>query len=193
MTTTMKKHRGYTLIELIVSVGLFAIVMLLVSGSYLMMISINRQTQSISTGIDNLSFALEAMTHDIRVGSGYTCPGGTTTCTVDASVGTFSFKNESGVAVSYSLSGSAITKTTGGVASSLTDASSVTVTSLIFYVTGAKTAAQGDLEQARATIAVSGIVSSGAGKPASVLKIELLVQRANSGYTLHDVRIPALN
>jgi prepilin-type N-terminal cleavage/methylation domain-containing protein len=168
----LKNQGGYTLIELVVAVGLFALVMLLVSGAYLMMINVNQQTQNISTGIDNFSFALDAMTHDIRVGSGYTCPTGTSDCTVDASSGSFALKNESGIPVSYTLSGSAITKTTAGVSSYLTDATTVTVTSLVFYVTGTKTAAQGDLQQARVMIAVTGTVSSGAGKALQSFTVE---------------------
>ncbi|MFA6969108.1 MAG: prepilin-type N-terminal cleavage/methylation domain-containing protein, partial [Candidatus Paceibacterota bacterium] len=90
--------RGYTLIELIIAVGLFALVMLLASGAYIMMIGLSRQAQGIATGINNLSFALETMTRDIRTGTNYNC-GGLGDCSSGASV--FSFKNESGVTVSY--------------------------------------------------------------------------------------------
>ncbi|HVM58918.1 MAG TPA: prepilin-type N-terminal cleavage/methylation domain-containing protein, partial [Candidatus Paceibacterota bacterium] len=62
---------GYTLVELIVAMGLFAIIMTLSTGAYLIMISVNRHAQAISTGIDNLSFALEDMTRTIRTGTVY--------------------------------------------------------------------------------------------------------------------------
>ena len=62
----MKRARGYTLIELMVAVGLFAIVMMLASGAYLVMIGVSRQTQGIATGVDNLAFALETMTRITR-------------------------------------------------------------------------------------------------------------------------------
>src|SRR3989338_11534095 len=91
---SMKNNRGYTLIELIIAVGLFALIMMLASGAYLVMIGINRQVQSIATGIDNLAFALETMTRTIRTGTSYSCnnsgdcnSGGTT----------FSVRNSSGV------------------------------------------------------------------------------------------------
>ena len=71
--------RGYTLIELIVAVGLFSFVMTLVSGAYFLMIGINRQAQSIATGINNLSFALETMSRTIRTGYDYDC-GGASSC-----------------------------------------------------------------------------------------------------------------
>ena len=70
-TPTARLVSGYTLVELIVAVGLFALVMLLAAGAYLMMIGVNRQAQGIATGIDNLSFALETMTRSIRTGTNY--------------------------------------------------------------------------------------------------------------------------
>ncbi len=156
----MNTRRGYTLIELIVAVGMFALVMLLASGAYLMMIGVNRQTQGITTGINSLSFALEAMTRSIRTGTGYDC-GGLGDCPGGAS--SFSFTNSNGVPVSYSLSASTIQETVGGSQRALTDAS-VTISSLMFYVFGTPSVRQGDYQQPRVTIIVSGTVSSGPGK-----------------------------
>lgn len=159
----MKKYpiaRGYTLIELIVAMGLFAFVMTLSSGAYLLMIGLNRQAQGIATGIDNLSFAIETMTRDIRTGSNYRC-GGLGDCSSGAS--SFSFKNASGVDVSYSLVSSVIQKTVGSAVSTLTDPT-VNVSSLAFYATGTT---PGDTQQPHVTIIVSGTVSYGAGKSES--------------------------
>lgn len=156
----MMRSRGYTLIELIVAVGVFALVMVLASGAYLVMIGANRSAQSTATGIDNLSFALEIMTRSIRTGNSYNC-GGIGDCPAGAA--TFAFKDESGTAVSYALSGSSIQETVGGVTSVLTDPS-VTVSSLTFYASGTKTEAQGDLLQGHVTVIVSGTVSAGPGK-----------------------------
>src|SRR3989344_6069238 len=151
-----QKKRGYTLIELIIAVGLFALVMTLASGAYLVMIGISRQTQAIATGIDNLSFALETMTRTIRTGTEYTCPGGTSNCTTT----TFSVRNESFVVTSYRLSGGAITQTQNGAEVPLTDPL-VTVSSLLFYASGTT---RGDDFQPRVTMIVSGTVSSEPGK-----------------------------
>lgn len=183
----IKKQGGYTLIELIVAVGLFAMVMLLASGAYIMMIGLNRQAQGLATGIDNLSFALETMTRDMRTGGNYSCGLGLGLgdCVVGGS--SFSFKNESGTTVSYTLAGSALQETMAGVQSNLTDPLSVAVTSLTFYVSGTepycKTAlcsAPNDINQPHVTITVSGIVcpstiSGGVcagGKPAQYFSVE---------------------
>ncbi len=168
----MKKehtHGGYTLIELIVAVGLFAIVMMLASGAYLVMININRQTQGIAVGIDNLSFALETMTRTIRTGTNYSCS--TSIPHTDGSpclFSTFSVTDSMGHTVSYTMgstgSGGNITQTTssGTVNSTapLTD-SSTDIISLKFYAIG--TQPYPDTQQARVTIVISGTVSSGPG------------------------------
>lgn len=153
---------GYTLVELIVATGLFALVMLLASGAYLMMIGLNRHAQSVATGIDNLSFAIETMARDIRTGTAYDC-GGLGDCPNGLS--SFSFRDAAGRAVSYSLASSAIQKTVGGVASALTDPS-VTVSSLMFYTSGTAPETAGDPlhQQPHVTIIISGTVSYGAGK-----------------------------
>lgn len=155
----MKNARGYTLVELIVAVGLFALVMLLASGAYLMMIGINRQAQGIATGIDNLAFALETMTRDIRTGTEYSCAGN--------NCNSFSFKNSSKAPASYSCSGvcspsspGALQETVNGTTMTLTDPS-VKVTALNFYTEGL---AKGDGLQPRVTIVIKGTVTYAAGK-----------------------------
>lgn len=157
-----RRSSGYTLVELIVAVGLFAIVMALSSGTYLMMIGLNRQAQGIAIGIDDLSFALETMTRDIRTGSAYDC-GGAGDCPGGAS--SFSFLNKNNAAVTYSLSGTSLVKTMGSIQSTLTDPS-VAVSSLTFYAYGTRPA-PGDYQQSRVVIIMSGTVSTGAGKAES--------------------------
>src|SRR3989338_5106390 len=153
------RFRGYTLIELIIAVGLFALVMVLASGAYLTMINLNRQVQGIVTGIDDLSFTLDTMTRAIRTGSDYTC-GGVGDCPSGAS--SFSFTDSAGRAISYSLGASAIQETVNGVPSTLTDPS-LTISSLMFYAFGTRSVPN-DYKQSRVTIIVSGTVSTGPGK-----------------------------
>ena len=162
----MKKPNGYTLVELIVSVGLFALVMLLASGAYLLMIGLNQQVQGIATGIDNLSFAVEAMARDIRTGSAYNCAG-LGDCPSGGS--SFSFKNAAGVTVSYSLNGSTLQEIVGGGSPMILTDPSVTITSLTFYAVGT---VPRDAYQPHVTIIVAGTVSAGAGKPSQSFTIE---------------------
>lgn len=165
------RSNGFTLVEIIVSVGIFALVMLLASGAYIMMIGLNRQAQGIATGIDNVSFALETMTRDIRTGVGYTCPGGSIDCDIDGSTDAFSFTNSKGEPVSYTLSGGALQEDINGSQTLLTDPS-VELTALTFYVRGTALASAGDLEQARVTVVVSGSVASSASKNPQTFTVE---------------------
>ena len=148
------RSKGYTLVELIIAVGLFALIMMLASGAYLVMIGVNRQVQGIATGIDNLAFALETMTRTIRTGAGYSCPGGASDCIVN----NFSLTDADGTPVTYAISDGVITQ--NGVA--LTDPS-VNVSSLAFYASGTRKPPS-DYLQSRVTIVISGTVSSGPGK-----------------------------
>ena len=125
-----------------------------------MIIAVNRQAQGLTTGVNNLSFALETMTRDIRTGSNFsTAPG------------TFTFTDEAGNTVTYGCSSAcsvdtpgSLQKTVGSVTSTITDAS-VQITALTFTLTGASRYSQnGDTTQPRVTIDVRGVVSTGPGK-----------------------------
>lgn len=152
-----KSTRGYTLVELIIAIGLFSLVMTLVSGAYIVMIGLTARAQGTATGIDNLSFALETMTRSIRTGTNYVC-GSLGDCPNGSS--DFSFTNSKGIAVEYSLSDSGVIMTQNTIP--LTD-SSVNVSSLTFYVSGTTPVSQGEYTQPYVTIVVSGTVPSGSG------------------------------
>ena len=152
--------RGYTLIELIVAIGLFALIMTLASGAYLIMIGANRQVQGAATGVDNLAFALEDMTRSIRTGTGYSSTAGNSFTFTDANQQSVTFTVSTNPSYCAGSSAGCLVETKGGVTSPLTDAS-VSISSLSFRPTGT---ARGDSEQARVTIVVSGFVSVGPGK-----------------------------
>ena len=156
-----QKEKGFTLVEMVVSIGVFALVMTLAAGAYLVLIAINRQAQAISTSVDSLAFSLETMTRDIRTGSGYNCAteaGGN--CT-SAPGNAFYFTDNNGRAASYALMGGAIVKTIGGAAGGVITDPSVTVTALNFYVSGAD---PGDAYPPHVTIVIIGSISAGPGK-----------------------------
>lgn len=170
----LNHSRGYSLAELMVAVSLFAFVMMLSSGSYIMMISINRQAQSLATGINSLSFALETMARTIRTGSTY-C--GSSTCNSGGSGDSFDFLDKDNHLVRYTLSGSKIRLTDStGSTYDLTDPS-VIVTSLAFYPEGTATYAGGDSRQARVSIIITGNVPYGPGKTQTFTVETLAVMR----------------
>ncbi|MCA9366806.1 type II secretion system protein [Candidatus Kaiserbacteria bacterium] len=64
---------GFTLIEMIVSLGLFSIVITVAVGALLVLIANNKQLQQEQGVMTNLSFALDSMTREIRTGTKYFC------------------------------------------------------------------------------------------------------------------------
>jgi len=64
---------GFSLIEMIVSLGVFSVVITIAVGALLTMIASNNQLQAEQSVMTNLSFALDSMTREIRTGSHYYC------------------------------------------------------------------------------------------------------------------------
>lgn len=162
MSITPKSQvRGYTLLEMIVSVGIFSIVMLIVTGAYLTLISLDRKARATNQLVSNLSFAIESMTRSIRTGSTYSCNGaGNGTCS------RFSFVDSQGRTVTYLLkSDGSIGQCTSGTcvdatAIALTDPK-ITLSALTFYVRGVGTS---DTIEPQVTISLRGTLESDPGK-----------------------------
>lgn len=67
------KSYGFTLIELMVSLSVFAIVMLVSVGTLLILIDANAKAQALDSSTTNLSFALDSITRELRTGYHYYC------------------------------------------------------------------------------------------------------------------------
>lgn len=65
--------RGFTLIEMIVAVGLFSVVMVISITTLLSLIDANRKAQALQSVMNNLNIALDGMVRSIREGSNYRC------------------------------------------------------------------------------------------------------------------------
>lgn len=66
-------ERGFTLIEMVVSVALFAIVMTICVDVLLSLVNANRKAQALQSVMNNLDIALDGMVRGIREGSDYHC------------------------------------------------------------------------------------------------------------------------
>ena len=64
---------GFTLIEMMVAVSLFAVVMTISVGALLSLVDANRKAQSIQSVMNNLNVALDGMVRNIRMGTAYHC------------------------------------------------------------------------------------------------------------------------
>jgi prepilin-type N-terminal cleavage/methylation domain-containing protein len=72
MSRSLRQH-GFTLIEMIVSLALFAGVITIAVGALLVLVAANDQLQGEQSVMINLSFALDSMTREIRTGTNYLC------------------------------------------------------------------------------------------------------------------------
>jgi prepilin-type N-terminal cleavage/methylation domain-containing protein len=68
-----RKKAGFTLIEIMVAVTIFAIVMVTAIGSVLSITNSNRKAQTLNSVISNLNFAVDSMVRDVRTGFQYNC------------------------------------------------------------------------------------------------------------------------
>lgn len=66
-------QQGFSLIELMVSLSVFAIVMTISVGTILIMIDVNAKAQALFSSTTNVSFALDNITREIRTGHHYHC------------------------------------------------------------------------------------------------------------------------
>ena len=90
-------NRGFTIIELMVAVGLFLIVVSIAAAVFVQSLRSQKQVVALMAANDNASLTLEQMTREIRLASQFT-----STCT------RLSFTNYFGEAVSYELNNDAI-------------------------------------------------------------------------------------
>lgn len=65
------KQSGFTLLEMLVAVAIFAVVMTMTMSAFLNIVDIQAKAESFRKVNDNLNFAMEAMMREIREGYGY--------------------------------------------------------------------------------------------------------------------------
>ena len=171
-------QKGFTLVEMLVSIALFSVVMVVALGALLALSSATRRAESLNTAVNNLGAAIDSMTRAIRTGTNYHCgtsgnPNTPQDCT--ASPGSYiSFIAADGTQVAYCLDGTVIKRQTipPGSGTTLSAACSssnfipitapeVTIASLAFYVVGSCPASAGscsDTFQPKVTVLVSGTI-----------------------------------
>lgn len=93
----MRYHYGFTLLEMIVALGVFSIVILTTSSGFLSLLNAERKAAAKIEIEDNLRFALEVMAKEIRTGRNYTDPG-------IQPISDFSFVNANNEMITYRLS-----------------------------------------------------------------------------------------
>lgn len=64
----ISQKKGFTLVEMIVSLAVFMVVAVIAVGALLKITDANRKSQALKTAINNINYALDAMSREIRTG-----------------------------------------------------------------------------------------------------------------------------
>lgn len=77
LNTIMRKkegnERGFTLVEILVSLAVFAVIVTISTGSVLLIVDANRKAQSLSSIMNNLNIAMEGISRALMTGERYDC------------------------------------------------------------------------------------------------------------------------
>lgn len=65
--------KGFTLIEMLISISLFSVVVTIAFGALMTIMDASNKAKTIKIVVNNLNLAMESMTREIRVGQNYTC------------------------------------------------------------------------------------------------------------------------
>jgi prepilin-type N-terminal cleavage/methylation domain-containing protein len=71
----IQKNKAFTLIELMVATSLFTIIMLMGIGSLIVSSDSAKAAQKLRIAVDNVNFAMESMTRELRTGTYFYCGG----------------------------------------------------------------------------------------------------------------------
>jgi prepilin-type N-terminal cleavage/methylation domain-containing protein len=71
--TRTRYTRGFSLIEVLVSLSIFTVVVVISIGALMVLIEANARAQNTQSVMTNLTFALDSITREIRTGSDYFC------------------------------------------------------------------------------------------------------------------------
>lgn len=66
--TETKNNRGFTLVEMLVSVAIFSIVVLITLGAILTVLDANRKSRTLTEVMNNLNFSMEMITRSLKTG-----------------------------------------------------------------------------------------------------------------------------
>ncbi len=69
----LKINRGFTLIELMVATTLFTFIMVMGVGSLITSTNAARASQKLQIAVDNVNFAMESITRELRTGTSFYC------------------------------------------------------------------------------------------------------------------------
>lgn len=186
MSTRRKpQSRGFSLIEMLVSVALFATVMLISMGALLTLVDAARKARSLESVMNNLNISLDGMVRSIRQGTEYhcgsaavptnladaACPGGNP---ANFAIVSFAPYNATPVTLAqrwaYKFETGRIYKSSnGGAMYEAITAPEVIITDMKFYIAGTS---RGDVMQPKVVIVIKGRVGEATARSSSTFYIQ---------------------
>lgn len=167
------------MLEMIVSMGVFAITVLIGVGSLLALTNAQKKALVFQSTQDNLRFALETIARDIRTGDFYYCASNISDVPQipfqkDCSSGgpSFTFKNVAGNTITYQVQNNRIQKKDGAGNFQPLTSPDILVEYFTFYVIGSL---DSDNFHPRVTIVAKGV--SGSGSARSELNLQTTVSQ----------------
>ena len=163
-------RRGFTLIELVVAIGLFSVIVAIAIGGFVGALRTERQVTGLLAANSNVSLAIEQMAREIRTGYDL-CVNGNF---CDSS--NLSFRNARGESVTYCLQDQSLFRGMGGggcagSGGSAITAANVAVTYLNFSVSGNE---NNDGYPPLVTVAI-GVGAKTAGVSGSIVNLQTTV------------------
>ncbi|MDO8574971.1 MAG: type II secretion system protein [bacterium] len=154
------KENGFTMIELIVAIGIFGLVVGMTVGIFVLALASQRRIIALRNAEDNVRFTIETISKEIKTGKNFSGGGNSV-----------SFTNAKGEATIYRLNNNMIEKSSdGGVNYSAVSGTEVIVDYLNFYLAGQ---AIGDGLEPRITVTVG--VTSSVGNQTANLKVQTTI------------------
>lgn len=130
-------RRGFTLLEMLIALGIFAVVMIIAVGAVLSLQQAQAKASRIQDMQDNLRFTVESMTKEMRTGTDF-LPSGVIGGLPNG-YGQLVFTRSDGVQIGYCSASNAILKMTSTIncasGAPVTD-DGIIVEQLVFYVIG---------------------------------------------------------
>jgi prepilin-type N-terminal cleavage/methylation domain-containing protein len=181
----IKSARGFTLIEMLVATAVFMSVMTVAVSALITIINADKQSQNIKTTTDAVTFAIDTMSRDMRVGTDYTClkdstptdgPQGSEQSDCAGGSRTVGYLNNSGQYIKYSFTPPNGTNSSGVLTENTCDSdfttcssedlissdSGANISNVEFYVMGVDCENGGGICSAKAQpgvlISVSGVI-----------------------------------
>lgn len=155
--------KGFTLLEMTVSLGLFTIIMFIATNTFLSVVDSDRKSRSIRITTDNLNVSLEDISRRIKTGSSYFCgTGGEALLSVnDCAVAqnTLFFTDQNGERVRYTLIGNSIWRSVGSEPIIQATSPEINISRLKFYVSGSAPGAP-DNKQPMVVVVIDGSVGN---------------------------------